>query len=205
MSYLPSLMTLAGVTLVGAMSPGPDFATTAYYSTCSRRAGIFVALGITSALALWIMGSMAGLEFLLVRVHWVVEILRALGALYLVYLGIRTIAHAHRPAPQGSSPAVMTSGLPAWRVGFLSNMGNPKVLAFFSSVFVVLFPANPPLWVEAASVILMLLINIGWYGLVVCLFSLRPVTRSYRRAKRWIDSITGGVFVALGAHLAFER
>ena len=59
MSYLPSLMTLAGVTLVGAMSPSPDFATTVYYSTRSRREGIFVTLGITSALALWIMGPLA--------------------------------------------------------------------------------------------------------------------------------------------------
>jgi threonine efflux protein len=51
MSYLPSLLTLVGVTLVGAMSPGPDFATTVYYSARSRREGVFVALGITSALS----------------------------------------------------------------------------------------------------------------------------------------------------------
>jgi threonine efflux protein len=205
MSYLPSLIALAGVTLIGAMSPGPDFATTVYYSTRSRREGVFVALGITSALSVWIIGSMAGLEVLLAQVSWLVEIIRTLGALYLAYLGIRTILHAHLPIPPSSAPSGTTSDFPAWRVGFLSNIGNPKVLAFFSSVFVILFPANPPLWVQVASVVLMLLINIGWYGLVVCLFSLGPVAHVYRRAKRWIDYITGGIFVALGARLALER
>ncbi|WP_126548163.1 LysE family translocator [Dictyobacter kobayashii] len=87
MSYLPSLLTLVGVTLIGAMSPGPDFATTVYYSTRSRREGIFVALGSTSALSVWIIGSMAGLAVVLAQVNWLVQIIRLLGALYLIYLG----------------------------------------------------------------------------------------------------------------------
>ena len=205
MSYLPSLLTLVGVTLIGAMSPGPDFATTVYYSTRSRREGIFVALGITSALLVWIVGSMAGLEVVLAQVNWLVQIIRVFGALYLIYLGIRAIFHAHSPAPSSSVSPITTSGLAAWRVGFLSNIGNPKVLAFFSSVFVVLFPAHPPLWVEAASVALMLSINIVWYGLIVFAFSLKPVTRVYQKAKRWIGYCTGAILVALGVRLVLER
>lgn len=205
MSYLPSLLTLVGVTLVGAMSPGPDFATTVYYSARSRREGVFVALGITSALSVWIIGSMAGLEVLLAHVNWLVQIMRTLGALYLVYLGIRAILHAHHPAPFSSASSITASGFAAWRVGFLSNIGNPKVLAFFSSIFIVLFPAHPPLWVEVASVVLMLSINIVWYCLVVFVFSLKPVMRVYQQAKRWIDYLTGAIFVALGVRLALER
>lgn len=205
MSYLPSLLTLAGVTLVGAMSPGPDFATTVYYSTRSRREGIFAALGITSALSVWIIGSMAGLEVVLAQVNWLVQIIRMLGALYLISLGIRAILHAHHPAPSSSASPITASGLAAWRVGFLSNMGNPKVLVFFSSIFVVLFPAHPPFWVEAASVALMLSINIVWYSLVVFAFSLKPVTRVYQKAQRWIGYLTGVIFVALGVRLALER
>ncbi|GHO76549.1 threonine transporter [Ktedonobacter sp. SOSP1-85] len=205
MAYLPSLLTLVGVTLVGAMSPGPDFATTVYYSTRSRREGIFVALGITSALSVWIIGSMAGLAVVLAQVSWLIHIIRLLGALYLIYLGVRAILHAHHAAPSSSVAAITASRLAAWRVGFLSNIGNPKVLAFFSSIFVVLFPVHPPFWVEAASVALMLGVNIVWYSLVVCVFSLKPVTRLYQKGKRWIGYLTGALFVALGVRLALER
>ena len=205
MSYLPSLITLAGVTLVAAMSPGPDFATTVYYSTRSRREGIFVALGVNSALSVWIIGSMAGLGVLLAQVNWLVEIIRTLGALYLVFLGIKIILSARHPIPSASALLGTDSNFSAWRVGFLSNIGNPKVLAFFSSIFVVLFPISPPLWIQGVIVVLMLLINIGWYGLVACMFSLRPVAHMYQRTKRWIDCITGGIFVALGIHLVIER
>ncbi|HEU5379789.1 MAG TPA: LysE family transporter [Ktedonobacteraceae bacterium] len=205
MSYLPNLATLAGVTVIAAMSPGPDFAATVLYSTRSRRGGLFVMLGIVSALSIWIIGSMAGLEVLLARVNWVINVLRVLGSLYLVYLGIRTLFHAHQPAPLSTESSFTTSAFAAWRVGFFSDIGNPKVLAFFSSIFVILLPANPPLWVEITSVILMLFINIIWYSLVVYVFSLKPVMRIYRQAKRWIDYVTGVVFIVLGVHLALSR
>ncbi|WP_126548164.1 LysE family transporter [Dictyobacter kobayashii] len=51
----------------------------------------------------------------------------------------------------------------------------------------------------------MLSVNIVWYSLVVCAFSLKPVTRVYQKAKRWIGYLTGALFVALGVRLALER
>jgi threonine efflux protein len=206
MDYLPRLLVLVGVWALAVISPGPDFAATVQYATArSRRDGVLVALGITSALSIWIIGSMVGLGVVLARMSWLVEIIRTVGALYLVYLGIRTILHAHHPATLASNKPVAKPGFSAWRMGFLTNIGNPKAVAFFSSLFVVLLPANPPLWVQAASVVLMLLIAACWFCVVAYLFSLGPVTNAYRRAKRWIDYITGGIFVVLGIRLAVER
>jgi threonine efflux protein len=206
MDYLPRLMVLIGVWVVAVISPGPDFAATVQYATArSRRDGVLVALGIISAMSIWIISSMVGLGVLLARVSWLIEIIRTIGALYLVYLGIKTILHAHHPAPLPSSKPAPTRGFSAWRVGFLTNISNPKALAFFSSLFVVLLPANPPLWVQAASAVLMLMIAACWFCIVACLFSLGPVTSAYRRAKRWIDYMTGGIFVALGIRLAVEK
>src|SRR5690349_6543011 len=101
MSYLPSLIARAGVWTLAIMSPGPDFAATVQYATTrSRRDGMLIALGITSALSLWIIGSMVGLGVLLARMSWLIEIIRTAGACYLVYLGIKTILSAHRPISQ---------------------------------------------------------------------------------------------------------
>lgn len=205
MLFLPTFLALAGVTLVAAMSPGPDFVITIYYSARSRREGIFVVLGIISALSIWIIGSIAGLEVLLAQVNWLVRILRTFGALYLIYLGIRAILHGHHSAPSSPVSSISTSGLTAWRIGFLSDISNPKVLAFFSSIFIVLFPAHPPLWVEVTSVILMLSINIAWYCLIVFAFSLKQVSRVYYKIRRWIGYLTGAIFIGLGIRLLLER
>ena len=90
MSYFPHLLTLVGVWVVLTITPGPDFAVTFHYATTrSRHDGVFVALGVTTGLTIWITGSMAGLGVLFAHFSWLVEIIRTLGALYLTYLGIK--------------------------------------------------------------------------------------------------------------------
>ncbi|BCL80261.1 threonine efflux protein [Ktedonobacteria bacterium brp13] len=206
MSYLPNFVTLVGVWMAFVITPGPDFAVTVQYATAhSRRDGILVALGITTAIAIWITTSVVGLGVLLARVGWLIEIIHLMGGLYLVYIGIKTIMHASHPTqPMASVAPVPTRSFSAWGVGFSTNISNPKAIAFFSSLFVALLPVHPPLWVQTTSVVLLVIIAASWFCLVACLFSLAPVTRAYLRAKRWIDYLTGGIFVTLGIWLAFK-
>ena len=206
MSYLPHLIALVGVWVVVTITPGPDFAVTLHYTTAhSRRDGMLVALGVATGLAIWITGSMAGLEILFARFSWLVEIIKTLGALYLTYLGIRMMLTTHRPTPQPSVGIVPTRRSSAWRVGFLSNISNPKLAAFFSSLFASLLPANLPLWMLGVIVVIMLVITTSWLFIVACVFSLGPITSVYGRVRRWIDYITGGIFIALGLRLVVER
>jgi threonine efflux protein len=206
MSYLPHLLTLIGVWAIVTITPGPDFAVTLHYATArSRRDGVYVALGIVTGLTIWITGSMAGLGILFAHFSWLVEIIRTLGALYLTYLGIRMILSARRPPIEIAAGVKPTCRLFAWRTGFFSNISNPKLAAFFSSLFAALLPANLPIWMLGTIVVVMLAVTTAWLFLVVCVSSLGPIVRYYRRVKRWIDYITGGLFVALGVRLAVER
>lgn len=206
MSYLPHLLTLIGVWAVVTITPGPDFAVTFHYATAySRRDGVLVALGIVTGLTLWITGSMAGLGVLFAHFSWLVEIIRTLGALYLTYIGIKMILRAHHQPPEIAAGVVPAHRLSIWRIGFLSNVSNPKLAAFFSSLFAALLPTNLPFWVQGTVVVLMLVVTAAWLCIVVFVSSLEPVVRFYRRVKRWIDYFTGGLFVALGIRLAVER
>jgi hypothetical protein len=105
MYYLPNILALAGVWFTAMIVPGPDFAATVQYATAySRRDAIFVAIGITCAISIWIIGSMAGLSILLVKLNWIVVIMRIAGAVFLGYLGITTILQAdHSPTPPQTS------------------------------------------------------------------------------------------------------
>lgn len=65
-------------------------------------------------------------------------------------------------------------------------VSNPKLAAFFSSLFAALLPANLPFWVQGTVVVVMLAVTTAWLFIVVCVSSLGPVVRFYRRVKRWL-------------------
>jgi threonine/homoserine/homoserine lactone efflux protein len=59
-------------------------------------------------------------------------------------------------------------------------------------------------WLQVSVIAGMLLMATAWFAAVACLFSLAPVARGYRQAKRGIDAVTGCLFVALASRLATE-
>jgi RhtB (resistance to homoserine/threonine) family protein len=207
MSYLPQLLTLVGVWVIALISPGPDFIVTIRYSIAhSRRDGVFVALGIATGTSIWVTTGIVGLGMLLAQLSWLVAVIRLVGALYLTYLGIKAILNAHRPMQKTLIVESSSSRrISSWRVGFLTNISNPKALAFFASIFVALLPAHPPFWFQVTIIMIMVVTVAIWFCIVACLFSLGPIATMYRRAKKWLDYLAGGLFVALGVRLALSR
>lgn len=206
MSYLPIFLSLAGIWAVVVISPGPCFVATVQYATRgTSRDGVFVALGIAAGTVIWCVGSLLGLAVLFATFSWLYHVVRLIGALYLIYLGIKTIRSAHKPAPKAISSGVPVSGRKAWQIGFLTDISNPKVAAFFGSLFVTILPPNAPVWVLSTAVALIVLIEFGWFCTVAYVFALRPIANLYRRAKRWIDYVTGGVYILLGGRLATSK
>src|SRR5216110_3525856 len=129
MPYLPQLLTLIGVWIIAVITPGPDFAATMHYSvTRSRRDGVLVALGVATSIAIWVTVTMAGLGVLLARLSWMVDVIRIAGALYLAYLGVKTILNAHRPMRISMTGTLSSRRVSSWQVGFLTNISNPKAV-----------------------------------------------------------------------------
>jgi threonine/homoserine/homoserine lactone efflux protein len=204
------LLPLFGVWLIVVVSPGPDFLVTVQQATSrSRRHGIVTGLGVCSGLVIWSAGSMVGLSVLFARLSWLYDIVRYAGAAYLVYLGVRTLWSTRRDgggmrvAPQ---PPVRTGGLwRAWRIGFLTDIGNPKAAAFFGSLFGALLPAGTGPAVRIAVVAGIVGLATAWYVAVAVLFGLGPVATLYRRARRWIERVMATLLIALGGRLALDR
>lgn len=101
--------------------------------------------------------------------------------------------------------SVAPDGRHFWR-GFLTNILNPKVGIFYVSFLPQFIPpgANIP-----SMILLMTLIHAGlgflWFALLISVT--RPVAGALKQPgfRVWLDRVTGGVFIALGARLAFEQ
>jgi RhtB (resistance to homoserine/threonine) family protein len=208
MNAVTELLPLLAAWTLALLSPGPDFVVTVRYSTArSRRDGALVGLGVCSAIAIWAGTSMFGLVAVLSQISWLYDTVRLAGALYLVYLGVQSLLSARKRQEVPAAPVEEVAERSAWRiwrVGFLTNIGNPKAAIFFGSLFSALLPAHTSVWLEVTALALMLTLAIGWFSSVAFLFSLSPVTRAYRKVKRGVDAVTGFIFIALAGRLATE-
>jgi threonine efflux protein len=204
--YAPSLVTIAGVFLLGCLSPGPNFlVVTSRAVTASRQAGVLAGLGVALASLTWASLTIAGLALVLQHAAWLLTALRLIGAAYLIYLGIKTILGARRPLPaQGAALADASPWLDVWS-GFLTSMTNPKAAAFFGSLFVVTLPIHAPMWVYGLTLAIVATLSAAWHCGLALFFSLGPVQAAYRRSKATVSTVMGGVLVLLGIRLLVAR
>lgn len=202
-AYLPVLLAW----VVALVSPGPDFLAVLRTSAArSRRAGLLVTLGVVTGQAVWMVAALAGLTVLLARYEHLYVVLRLVGAGFLILYGLTTLRSAWRrapgPAPESGAPA--PAGWRSWRLGLFTNLSNPKALVFFGALFAGLLPPHADVVARTGVLVVMLALALAWFTLVATLASVPKAVAAYRRARRVVDAVTGGLFVALGGALAVE-
>jgi len=204
----PSILSgIAAVQFLAAASPGPTFIVVSSHAVGqSRRRCFLVVGGVLLADLLWAVLAASGLGLLMLRYPATHAVLPVAGAAYLVWLGGRMLLGAMRAGTAARIDAAAPGAAgTTMRNGFLTNLLNPKSIAYYSSLFVVMIPADPPPWLFAAAVVSALLVSAAWWIAVALFFGTTPVRRAYERARRGIDAAMGGVLVCLGVRLALSR
>jgi threonine/homoserine/homoserine lactone efflux protein len=178
------------VALVVIVAPGPDFALTV--RNALHGGGLATAFGVVSGQLVWALATAAGVAALLVASHPAFVALRLAGAAYLIWLGLSALLRrrAHRDlAVRPGSP---------FRQGLLSNLANPKMPVFFTSLL-------PQFGASFAALALHGLafaaLTLAWLALV----AQAGAVLGSGRVRRAIDVVTGIVLVAFGLRLATER
>jgi threonine/homoserine/homoserine lactone efflux protein len=199
------ILAFLGISALVIVTPGQDTALAIRNSLLGgRRAGVFTALGVSTGQAVWALATSVGLAALIVAFEPAFVTLKLVGAAFLVYLGAQALLAAirgtHVERREGGGP--LLSGT-AFRQGVLSNLGNPKMAVFFTSLL-------PQFGAESFGGLLAL-------GLVFCTmtfvwlcgyaFVVARVGDVLRRpvVRRVFDAVLGTVLVALGFRLAAER
>ncbi|MDC7123363.1 LysE family transporter [Cellulomonas fimi] len=195
---------LVGACLVISLTPGAGAINTMANSLGSGWArSIWGILGQQAALVLHVAIVAAGVGALVSRSHTAFEIIRYVGAAYLVYLGVRQLRA--RPGPDSATAERVVEGVwPMFRRGLLVNLTNPKAIVFFLA-FVPQFvrpdrPLVPQYGVLVATVVVVDVL-VMW-----CVFA--PAARGLARVvaredgRRVINRVFGGLFVGVGVLLA---
>jgi RhtB (resistance to homoserine/threonine) family protein len=195
---------LAGLAL--NLTPGPD---TMYVLARSlgqgRSAGVVSALGIAAGCLFHIAAAALGLSALLATSAMAFTVVKWVGAIYLVWMGVQMLRSKAGPeAVQGLQPTSL------WRIfrdGVVTNVLNPKVALFFLA-FLPQFVDPARGSTGAQFIVLGLLFDVTGTAWLVFLAGASGAFGTWLRRNPRVAAaqkrVTGAVFVALGARLALQ-
>ncbi|MEV4223084.1 LysE family translocator [Nonomuraea sp. NPDC049725] len=206
MTSLTQIVAFGGVVMLGAMSPGPDFAVVVRRSALSGRGhGMAAAAGISLGVFVWVVAAATGVAALLAASAVAFTVVKIVGAAYLLYLGAKALRAAVKGGGGLALDAPATGGRGPWAAfaeGLLTNVLNPKAALFF----VALVPQFLSAGASLADTLLLSLIALA--GTVLWFLTVANVVSALRRAfarpavRRTLDGLTGAALVALGVNLA---
>ncbi|MET0200870.1 MAG: LysE family translocator [Gaiellaceae bacterium] len=197
------LAAFLGVSAVVIVTPGQDTALTIRNTLLGGRSGgIATAAGVVSGQLVWALAASAGLSAVLLASAPLFMAIRIAGAAYLVLLGVQALVAAIRGAHRVDADAAPRRRRAPYRQGVLSNLGNPKMAVFFTSLlpqFGSSFAAMLALGLVFAT---LTLVWLSAYAVAVA-----KATNFLQRSwvRRALDAVTGLVLVALGLRVATER
>jgi len=202
------LLAFVGVSLLLAVTPGPDMAVVTRNALAHGRRGVLLTTtGIGLALVIWTTATAVGLSAVLRASGDLLFVLKIAGAAYLAYLGVRTLLDSRmRPADLLDAAPPPAPAHAIFRQGFLSAISNPKLGVFFVTFlpqFVGPGQSLLPRLLELGFVFAV----IGWtwmnvYGLLIT--RIRDIITA-PRVRQWMQRVTGVVLLGFGARLALER
>lgn len=208
------ILAFTGIAAILTLTPGADtMLVMRNVLARGQRAGILTTVGICSGLFFHATLSALGLSLILVRSAAVFEIVKIIGACYLIFLGgqslWRALHHGATKISDTNESIVVEQRKKSSRSvieGLLTNVLNPKVAIFYLA-FLPQF-ISPGDSVLAKSVLLAgihFTLGIVWLSLVTVFLGRMRVILTRPRVQRAIEATTGAVLIAFGARLALER
>jgi threonine/homoserine/homoserine lactone efflux protein len=193
------LAAFFAISAVVIVTPGQDTALTIRNALIGgRRAGVSTALGVSAGQMVWALATSVGLAALIVAFEPAFVALKLAGAAFLVYLGIHALVSAVRGVSAEPRSPRRRSPL---RQGLISNLGNPKMAVFFTSLL-------PQFGGSFASLLVLGLVfcTMTFVWLAVYAFAVAKAGDVLQRprVRRAFDAVLGAVLVALGLRLAAD-
>jgi len=196
-----------GVAWVLILAPGPDMVYVITRGVAhGRKAGIVSAVGVVCGILVHTTAAALGITLIFQTSAFAFLVVKYLGAIYLIYLGVKAWQDKSAFNLQASTSSVSSQSL--FRQGVLSNVLNPKIAVFFLA-FLPQFVDQASSQVALQMAILGLtfaffglcfLVAVGYFAGAVGAW----LTRSphYTNILRWL---TGGILISLGVRLALTE
>ncbi|MGX6445748.1 LysE family translocator [Neobacillus sp. K501] len=190
--------------------PGPDTAiATKNTVTVGKAGGLKTALGTCCALLIHTSAAVLGLSAIIVKSALLFSILKYVGAVYLIYMGVKALWSLKKKEIAASAEINSKRQFvnkSCFKQGFLTNILNPKVAVFFLTFL--------PQFVDPGSNTFLPFLIMGitytvltaiWFLLYVYLINQISAFMKKPKTQNIIEAITGTVLIGFGIKLALEK
>jgi len=135
-------------------------------------------------------------------------VVKYVGAVYLLYLGIQALRSAGAGMQLDARTVPRTTAWQAYRQGILVDILNPKAAIFFMAFlpqFVRPDEGAVALQLLMLGVLVVLVAIVVECGLVLLAARASSALRANRRLSQWLDSVLGSVLIGLGIRLGLAE
>ena len=207
MSVDPRLYAFIGVAAILTILPGADMAlVTRNVLVVGRRRTMLTIAGICVGCIIHATASALGLSAILATSAAAFDVVKTIGAVYLVWLGVQSIREAGRPASQPGATSGRSAALGPFLQGFLTNVLNPKVAIFYLTFLPQFIGPGEPVFRRSLFLAgIHIAMGFVWLTAYAWFVDQLGAVLTRPRVKAWLERVTGGVLIALGARLAWAR
>ncbi|MCW8330982.1 LysE family transporter [Photobacterium sp. SDRW27] len=201
-NYLEVAAHIIVIWTLAAITPGANVILTMNTALrFKRQLAVWSALGVSAAVMVWGALGASGVLIILKTFPWLFTVMKVLGGLYLLYLGLSRIIAARRQKKYSKSIddySCQLSPIQLFRLSFVTSLLNPKTGLFVVSLFSVALPASMTVVLSLMSMMLMGMITLIWHLFLVVVFSKPSAQQLYQKSSHMIDYLTGGLFTLFG-------
>jgi threonine efflux protein len=198
---LSTYLTIALLHWIVLVTPGVNFVLMAQLAAGSTRGVSLAAVaGITTVTFLWASLAMLGMGAVFSAHPALRQAFQFAGGVYLCWVAWKLWRSSPAPVAQHVQ-AITVSRVAAFRLGFITNVLNPKTALFFGSVFATALPAQPSAPVLAGALALVWCNAVVWHVLLALVFSHGRVRAAYQRGRSAFNRGAGALVGAFGLRL----
>lgn len=196
--------TISLVILLAAISPGPDFVlVTRNALRYSQGIGVMTACGIACSLLLHASYCILGFAIIIAKSLLLFNIIKYIGASYLIYLGIKGLLEKATTAQiSATKTPTNISAMQAFMQGVLCNALNPKAIFFFLALFTLLIRPSMPIIVQVGYAVEISLIHLIWFSMVAFFFAHSRIKLFLGNCLHYITKTFGAVLILFGLKIA---
>ncbi|MEM1364110.1 MAG: LysE family translocator [Pseudomonadota bacterium] len=205
-AHWPSILLAWGALAVAASTPGPAaMAIMGVSMAHGRSAGMTLTWGVLSGSATWALIASVGVAAWLTSFAYALMVLKLVGAVYLAWMAWKALRSALTPGranADAAGMAAMPNRRSLFRRGALIHLTNPKAVLGWTATVAISQMGGGGLPVLIFTVAGSLCITTAIHQGYALVFATKTAMTAYRRARRWIEGLLGGVFAFASYKLA---
>ena len=198
-------ISIATIHLFAVMSPGPDFIIIVRQSISSgRRSALMTSLGIGIGILMHITLCIFGLGMIIKESNLLFRIIQIIGSLYLAYLGVISILSKDSSNNSNYKDEFHFNAFQSLKLGFLTNILNPKATLFFLSLYTMIIANNTPFQFQILFGLWMSFATGLWFAFLSLILTNKPILTKIEFMSTKIQRITGVILIIFAIKLLFS-